>query len=270
MEHATDAPTITANIDLAIGTRRLRAAIKVPTGPMRLVELLPVIHAVADAVVAAGVADAEAAGERLSCRKGCAACCRHLVPVAEVEARRIRDLVAELPEPRRSAVRERFAEVRRRLEAAGLLRPLLQPETITEDERGAAGVRYFLQAIPCPFLEEEACSIYAERPLSCRDYVVTSPPENCSLPTPETVRRVPLAINMWQAMDAAGERAGPRRPWVPLALAPEWADAHPDMTAPRPGPEILRQVFESLTGKELPQATPAPGVDAAGAATGTP
>src|SRR5262249_59780961 len=103
---------------------------------------------------------------------------------------------------------------------------LLQPETITEDERRAAGVRYFLQAIPCPFLEEEACSIYAERPLSCRDYVVTSPPENCSLPTPETVRRVPLAINMWQATHGTVQSAGAQRPWVPLALAPEWAEAH--------------------------------------------
>jgi hypothetical protein len=40
--------------------------------------------------------------------------------------------------------------------------------------------------------------------------------------------------------------------WVPLILAPEWADAHPDQTPPRPGPELLKELFEHLTGKEVP------------------
>ncbi len=39
--------------------------------------------------------------------------------------------------------------------------------------------------------------------------------------------------------------------WVPLVLALEWAEAHPE-GPPRPGPGLLREFFEQLTNKALP------------------
>jgi hypothetical protein len=41
-------------------------------------------------------------------------------------------------------------------------------------------------------------------------------------------------------------------PWVPLVLAPEWADNHPEEPSPRPGTEWLREVLERLTGQKIP------------------
>jgi hypothetical protein len=38
---------------------------------------------------------------------------------------------------------------------------------------------------------------------------------------------------------------------VPLVLALEWAAAHPDEPA-RPGPELLRALFERLTNRPVP------------------
>jgi hypothetical protein len=35
-------------------------------------------------------------------------------------------------------------------------------------------VRYFLQGVACPFLEAESCGIHPDRPLACREYLVTS------------------------------------------------------------------------------------------------
>src|SRR5262245_55056627 len=118
----TDPPqppeTVTATVELSHTDWNLRTQVTVPTGPTRLIQLLPLVQSLADAVVGAAV---EAQGEPISCKKGCGACCRQLVPIAEVEARRLRDLVNDFPEPRRSQVRARFAEARRRLDAAGLL-----------------------------------------------------------------------------------------------------------------------------------------------------
>ena len=70
----------------------------VPAGPTRLVELLPLVQHLANTVVAAAVEDVVEQGESISCKKGCGACCRQLVPISQVEARRIRDLVEEMPE----------------------------------------------------------------------------------------------------------------------------------------------------------------------------
>ena len=50
----------------------------------------------------------EAKGREISCKKGCGACCSQPVPVAEIEAYQIAELVENLPEPRRTEVKERF------------------------------------------------------------------------------------------------------------------------------------------------------------------
>ena len=253
--HPADA-TVTANIVLSGPDWELHTKVSVPKGPTRLRQLLPAAQAFADKVVDAAVRTSEALGEKISCKKGCGACCRQLVPIAETEARHIREVVEALPEPRRSEIRSRFAAARDRLEAAGLLEILRQPSRQWEaGESASFGLRYFAQGIPCPFLEDGSCSIYADRPLVCREYLVTSPAENCARPTPQTIKGVPLPVKVWTALARFDRVPEGQRfiRWVPLILAPEWADAHPQEPSPRPGQELIQELFEHIkqTGRSL-------------------
>jgi Fe-S-cluster containining protein len=218
------------------------------------------VHALADRVVDAAVNTVAEQGQQISCKKGCGACCRQLVPIAEVEARQLRDLVEDLPEPRRSLIRTRFADARRRLAGAGLLEKLLAPETWDEGDGRLLGLSYFRLGIACPFLQEESCSIYADRPSACREYLVTSPAENCARPTPETVQCVKMPLKVWTALARFDEVPPTARfiRWVPLILALEWAETHPEEPPPRPGPELLRELFEHLSRKARPLSEPAP------------
>src|SRR4051812_30254673 len=75
----------TADIQLAIGGERLRLEITVPAGPARPRDLLPVLQGLTDVVVGIAVRSAEGQGQAVSCRKGCGACCRQLVPISESE-----------------------------------------------------------------------------------------------------------------------------------------------------------------------------------------
>ena len=243
-------PSGTATVSLSIDGETYSARIEVPTGPVPLGRLLPAFRSVAESVVSVATARVESAGERISCARGCGACCRQLVPIAEVEARTVRDVIAEMPGARRSLIRARFEEARRRLEAAGLLGRLQDRERLGENERRELGLEYFRQGIACPFLEDEACSIYADRPIACREYLVTSPAENCARPSADTVRMVKLPAKAWLAVARTGAAPADRATrWVPLVLAPEWADAHPDGTPQRPGPDLLREFFEQLARK---------------------
>jgi len=117
--------TVTANLELNVGEYRLAARMTVPSGPTPLRVMLPVIQRVADALVDVAVKATEEKGKTISCKAGCGACCRQLVPISETEARRIAELVEELPEPRRTAVRRRFADARRQLQESGMLDRLL-------------------------------------------------------------------------------------------------------------------------------------------------
>jgi Fe-S-cluster containining protein len=262
---------MTAGPAPAGGGWQLRGKIAVPSGPTRLRVLLPVVQSLADHAVGAAVMAAEERGQQVSCRKGCGACCRQLVPIAEEEARQIRDLVEALPEPRRTEVRSRFSEARRRLDEAGLLEQLRHPEEWKDPgESLARGMRYFAQAIPCPFLEEESCSIHADRPLICREYLVTTPAANCSQPSAETVRCVPMLFQFSIALKRLHDDAQAERSvrWVPLILAPEWAEAHPEEPAARPGPEWVNALVENLALKDRPPSkppgTPGSGTDGSG------
>ena len=247
------AETITANVALNLSGTPLRAEITVPTHVFELRQLLPTVRSLSEAIIGEAVKADVAKGFSVSCRSGCGACCRQLVPISEVEARLIRDMVEGWPEPRRTRVLARFAEARRRLEEAGLLERLQHCETVSDDELVPVALDYFTQGIPCPFLEDESCSIYEERPVVCREYLVTSPAENCTRPTPESVRRVTLAAKVSTALTRMGrDPATELTRWVPLILAMEWAEEHPDDLPQRSGPEWLREFFQRLTGKSIP------------------
>jgi Fe-S-cluster containining protein len=176
--------TRTADVALTVAGRRLHFHLTVPAAPTRPVELLPLFQSLTDMFVGAAVADAEAGGATISCRKGCGACCRQLVPVSEIEIESIRRLVEALPEPRRSEVIGRFERALQRLGDAGLLESLRMPERVSRERVLGLGTTYFRQGIACPFLEDESCSIHSDRPLACREYLVTSPAANCRQPSP--------------------------------------------------------------------------------------
>jgi len=246
VQHSTE--TVTANVTISGPDWDLQTTVSVPQGPTTVRDLLPFAQSFSDAVVNAVVKTNEGNGQKISCTKGCGACCRQLVPITETEARHIRMVVESLPEPQRTAVRTRFAEARQRLEKYGALEKLLHPEEIPLDKKLAFAMQYFFQGIPCPFLEDESCSIYADRPLVCREYLVTSAVEHCARPTAETIRTVKMPVKVWTALALldASSSAPEKLPWVPLIVAPEWAEAHPDEPSPRPGHELLQELFERI------------------------
>lgn len=247
-------PHATAEVELAIGSWKLQARLPVPEDPVPLRTLLPIIRDLADGMVGLAVKAVEERGRTISCAKGCGACCRQLVPISEVEARDVAALVANLPEPRRTDVRERFAAARRRLEACGMLARLESRQHWTTEEFQRIGTEYFALGIPCPFLEEESCSIHGDRPITCREYLVMSPAGHCERPTEDTIDMVPLPIKLWRELarfDDTGPGSAYLR-WVPLVLAPEWAERHPDTAAPRPGPEWLGPVLDRIAAQARP------------------
>lgn len=249
---------VTANVSLKLGAHQVQMAVDVSEGPTALADFLPLARTICEASVHVGVQDAAEQGESVSCTKGCGACCRQIVPISEVEARMIRDLMEGMPEPRRSQIRQRFAEARDKLQATGLLEPLLNRADWPLDFMEKFGLDYFRQGVPCPFLEEESCSIYLDRPLTCREYLVTSPAACCSQPTRATVETVKIPMKVWPALARFHKSAvdSPFIRWVPLILAPEWADSHPEDLSTRPGVDMLREFLENLSGKVLPEYVP--------------
>jgi Fe-S-cluster containining protein len=240
----------TVSVSLAVAGRALETEIEAPVGRRRLDELLPGLRALDDRLVDAVVAEVEAGGERVSCAKGCAACCKaQPVPVTPPEAYALARLVARLPEPRRTAVRAAFAAAVERLAAAGLLDSYLdRAEPVSAEEARVVTRRYVDLRITCPFLVDDACSIYAERPFVCRQYLVTSDPALCVDPLANPVRPTPTPARFAVAMLRLGARRldAPQHS-LPLVLALAYVEAHrPELERTHESRELLADYLGEL------------------------
>lgn len=190
-------------------------------------------------------------GEEISCRAGCGACCRQLVPVSELEALHLAHLVESMPVDRRERVIQRFHQACAQAEP-----PLRKFYASTGDaaveEIGKAADPYFALGIPCPFLEQERCSIHPDRPSVCREYLVTSPPEHCARMDGAGVKRVPVPSTVSSALfrfSVGSERAAPEV--MPLIESLNWAAAHKNEPEPLiPAGELFRGFIREISGGE--------------------
>lgn len=256
----SEIPMRAASVTLRVGGKRVAFRFDVPTVPVESAALLPLFRSVTDTLVDIAGEEARVRGLSISCRKGCGACCRQLVPISEMEVIAIRRLVASLPEPRRSMVIERFEQGAARLAEAGLVDTLRHPETVNSDSAEAVGLDYFAQGIACPFLEDESCSIHPERPLACREYLVTSPASNCTHPSSDRVQCVPVPAKMSRAVRRIeNEQAPDFEPWIPMILALGWPVAE---RSPQTGTSMVARAFAHLTGAEIPDPPASHGAEA--------
>lgn len=239
------AQAATGNVTIRIRDDFIPISVTVPNESTTLEPLLPIFQDFLGVMIRRAVANIEAEGKEVSCRAGCGACCRQAVPIAASEARAVAHHVAAMPEPRRSIIRSRFAAARAALDAAGVNHGPTALTEATTEERLALGMLYFNAGVACPFLEDENCSIHPVRPLACREYLVTSPAENCRAPTMESVSTVKLGGSLGQALFATeAVMAGQSRLFLVDAL--DFAIANP---APPPfnnGPSLVKAVFDVL------------------------
>ena len=228
-----DSAHSTATLRLAMGDLRIAHPITVPNAAVPAVDIVPALQGLVNAVV-----EAAEKGKAISCRKGCGACCRQLVPVSRTEGERLLELVEAMPAERRETLKARFAAAEAAIEAAGL-----------KDRRGRSdrelSTAYFALGVPCPFLEDESCSIHPDRPLVCREYLVTSPAELCAGPAQEGV--APVAVP--KVSMAARALQDEKDDWFPLALLQAWARSRPRNAVRRTGPQWMQRFLKGLGRK---------------------
>jgi len=227
-------------VKFTINGSQFEGGVNIPVirSPKRV--LLPALQGVTDAIVGLAQREAESAGEKVSCRKGCDACCRQMVPLAPTE---VFGLAAYLDGLGSAAapILERFDRAVEALEERGLAEPLRQRRGFTPAQMQALDRAYFAAQIPCPLLENQACTLHAVRPLVCREYLVTSAACFCAQPEADKVRQVALGAKPSLALLKSERGAG----WVPLVLAREFAAQHTQAQAAKPA-EALRGILKRL------------------------
>jgi Fe-S-cluster containining protein len=229
----------------------IAAGLTVPGEPASLEIWLPLVQAIASQIAARARDSSETAGRPVSCSNGCGACCRQPVSVSLIEAQALANLVAQMPAPRQREVRRRFAEGQARLAQSGVLTgdhsaPAPEfPLARTASQRLIAA--WFALQIVCPFLEDESCSIYEDRPLICREHMVTTPAGACSRPFREAVDWIELPVRIADALvRATAKLAGLPAVTVPLMTS---LSLEAGAAASLSRPHDPREMLEVLLGE---------------------
>ena len=143
---------ISGAIELRVHGETVKLELTIPAAPVSTTAMLPVWQGMTNTLVAHAARQAESGGKAVTCKEGCWACCRHLIPVSEEETHYLADIVAALPEPRRAELRRRFADTIEVLREAGLLEPLRDRGQGGDRSLHVLGMAFFELNIACHFL----------------------------------------------------------------------------------------------------------------------
>ncbi len=242
--------TVSVEFAVGVGDGKFTATAIVPAGQTNLTQILPVIQSLENSLIAGVTAQLAEAGRTVSCKAGCGACCRQIVPLTIFEAEALAAWIRSLPESQQQQLAERFHQALTKLTAAGLIDRMVNEDWLADtDFASQLALDYLYARVPCPFLEDESCSIHPIRPLICREYLVTSPPEHCF--DPATLKAVPvrLPIKFSRVLNSIGaELEHGSRGWIPLVFLFAWmkADSHPGAAVAGPGPQVLYEFVKRL------------------------
>jgi len=231
----------TGEISFSVQGKPFVLKISVPVQEVTAEVMLPVFQQMANEFTDLAVASMDK-HLSVSCKKGCGACCCQPVPLAEIEVYHIARLVSNLPESRRTQIEEAFKAGAAHFEGMGWFDRLAKCEE--ESTLHAAILDYFFQSIPCPFLTEGSCSIYEDRPIACREYLVTSDYRNCSEPYADKVLPIPLPINVSDGIRNISRGTNlPVKNFIPFIQALELAAKFPEKEVRKTGEEWLSEFF---------------------------
>jgi Fe-S-cluster containining protein len=237
----------TGQITLSVNGTKFEMEMTVPANAVKPTRILPVFQAMTGSFVELEVSETTKQGKKISCKAGCGACCRQAVPLAEIEAYKIAELVENLEEPQRSKVKQKFETGCKHFHENGWFERMDEYANLSLEERQKTVMEYFYESIACPFLENESCSIHADRPLACREYLVTSPAENCANPTAETIRLVGMTVQPSKILRETARSENLKKiNFVPMIRALEWAETYPEAMPEKTGQDWVMDFIKNL------------------------
>ncbi len=252
---------LSGDLKLNVGGENYELNLTIPAMPVKPQRMLPVFQKLTNEIVARGIERTTESGKQISCKAACGACCRQPLLIAEAEVFNLAALVESMPAERRAVIKQRFREGREHFEKLDWFnrfdwmskRAQAGPSEELGREFVALLSEYIEQRVACPFLEDESCSIYEDRPLVCREYLVTSPAENCAAPRPDNTEKIPISGRPSKAFASLAKTENSKSPSSLLLIRLlEFAETHTEKFEERIGPAWADDFFRLLTNRQDP------------------
>jgi Fe-S-cluster containining protein len=152
---------------------------------IKLADIVPPARVLCDRITEIILRRTSSDENYIPCSKGCSACCKRcLVPLSVPEALRFKEEIIAEPASRRESVWKAC------LRAAQLILKQRPPESLIDQTDASSLIQsvdigiisnwYTSLNLACPFLYNNVCGIYEQRPLACREHFIKGSSVACS------------------------------------------------------------------------------------------
>ncbi len=237
------------NLELDIPGDPACFSIMVADKPARLSDIVPLARDLSNSLALTMIQRLGARGDCVPCRKGCSACCNYLVPMSVPEAFRLAEELSAIP------ASEGQPLIKSSIETAGKILDNMPTDfdlSGSADENGLrseeVGDWYAGLGLPCPFLSDGLCLRYEQRPIACREHLVTGSATLCDLASTEQAEGVKMPVSVLECLGrltAELEQSDVEAVMLPLALP--WAQENIERAGRTwPAPTMVERFIEIL------------------------
>ena len=144
--------------------------IGVRNGPAKLADIAPMARGLSSKIADAGLKYFERKDKTISCRKRCVACCHYIVALSAPDVFcLVEEVLVMLPEQRKKVI-ESFSNANKWFK---------QQQHAGNSQRTGILPWYRSLRYPCPFLHNNQCTIYENRLIVCREWMVIGTGQQC-------------------------------------------------------------------------------------------
>ena len=189
---------------------------------IKLSEIVPLTYEISSQISTHIHAKISENRTNIPCRKGCSDCCNYLVPLSIPEVFHIKEQVFAMPENIKQEVYKSFLS-----SAKILLRNV--PMNLTSIEMENLSKWYSDLNLSCPFLSDNACSIYDNRPIACREFLVTGSSKFCGPEYNFDFNKIDLPVSILECLgklSAEFKQTDNEAMMLPISLF--WAEENPE------------------------------------------
>ncbi len=172
------------SFNFSILDKKIELDVELSKAQSRLSDIVPTARIICQKIIDTVIENAHVKNENIPCCKGCSACCSHyLVPLSVPEVFRLREDISFLPVSMRKSIwKNNVKAAHKILESKPPELFFEQPDVLENNQVDLYSLSnwYSNLNIVCPFLSNDLCSIYEQRPLACREHFIEGSATACS------------------------------------------------------------------------------------------
>jgi len=247
--------------ELVVAGKTVQFHINVAAKQATLADIVPLARRLSTKLTNLFLGSLRENGQSVPCRKGCSACCSYLIPLSIPEVFRLRgELLAMPADYSRGILRACLDTAEKILDSRSQTTYLESFSESGQSQISQMSKWYAGLKLACPFLSDGLCMLYEQRPLACREHLITGSSFFCQPDHGGEPNVAAMPISVLEAVgQLTAELEGLDIEAVMLPLAFPWAQNNlPRMDHTWPAVTMVERFFkilEEMAVKNL--ATPA-------------